>query len=398
MVPVRERALLIRVAFTLIGGKNWTGGHNYLLNLLQALTKHEGRTIKPVLFVADDDAGAAAFAAIPGVELFRSAALNSERRNAQLLQALLWGRVPALSRLFAEHRIDVVFEAAQFFGWRLEMPAVAWIPDFQHKLLPHLFPKSAWWKREIGFRAQIMGDRFIMLSSDDAKRACEHFYPATCGRTATVHFAVPPGHIVDYAEARAVADSYGLPANFVFMPNQFWRHKNHPVVLKALSILRARGREVVVAASGKQHDPRAPGYFPSFAKELGDQGLSSSLKLLGLIPYAHLGALMRTCQAMLNPSLFEGWSTTVEEARAMGTPMLLSDLDVHREQMGVGARYFRRDSAEDLADQLMATPVFNAAERDAALATARDKAALRVRKFAADFSDLARRVDGTGAA
>jgi glycosyltransferase involved in cell wall biosynthesis len=382
---------LIRVAFTLIGGQNWTGGHNYLLNLLQALATHQGAVIAPVLFVpAGDDIGAEAFMALSGIEVVRSELLDARHRKTQLLQALLWGRVPRLVRLFSEQRIDLVFEAAQFFGWRLGLPSIAWIPDFQHRALPHLFPKSAWWKREIGFRAQIIGGRAIMLSSNDAKHACERYYPATQGRTRTVHFAMPAGAALDFAAARTIADSYGLRPNFIFMPNQFWRHKNHMRVLDALSILRGRGVDIVVAASGKQYDPRAPEYFFEFEQMLKARGLDTSLHLLGLIPYAHLGALMRCCQAMLNPSLFEGWSTTVEEARALATPMLLSDLDVHREQMGAAAHYFRRDSAEALADMLQTAPPFNGPERELALQSARLVADDRVRAFAQDFARLAR--------
>src|SRR5690606_19000268 len=314
---------------------------------------------------------AAAFARIPGADIITTDLLEEHRRKSQLLQALICGRVTAMSQLFARHRIEIVFEAAQFFGWRLGLPAIAWIPDFQHKALPHLFSKAAWWKREIGFRAQIMGGRRIMLSSDDARQGCERFYPATRGRTRTVHFAVPAGEALDLVAARAVADSYGLPQDFVFMPNQFWRHKNHTLVLEALTILRERGANVVIAASGKQHDPRAPNYFPAFAAAAKARGLEGSMRLPGLIPYAHLAALMRCCQALLNPSLFEGWSTTVEEARAMGTPMVLSDIDVHREQMGDAARYFRRDSAPALADVLQSLPRFDGVARTAAIETAR---------------------------
>lgn len=33
----------------------------------------------------------------------------------------------------------------------------------------------------------------------------------------------------------------------------------------------------------------------------------------------------------VNPSFYEGWSTTVEEAKSIGVPLLLSDIPVHRE-------------------------------------------------------------------
>ena len=71
--------------------------------------------------------------------------------------------------------------------------------------------------------------------------------------------------------------------------------------------------------------------------------------LSGYIPYSHIMPLMRASTAVLNPSLFEGWSTTVEEAKALGVPLLLSDLRVHREQAPAGTRFFDPDSAEEMA-------------------------------------------------
>jgi len=389
MVSVLRGAGLTRVAFTLIGGKDWTGGRNYLLNLLQALASHQQGAVTPVLFTASGSKPSLGeFACLPGVEIVESRLFDARGRKARLLQSLVWGRVPALTRLFAQQRIDVVFEAAQFFGWRLGIPVVAWIPDFQHRALPHLFSRMAWWKREIGFRAQILGGRAVMLSSEDARRACEHCYPATLGCTQVVHFAIQPRPAVDGRAARAIADSYGLPEHFVFMPNQFWRHKNHLLVLEALRILRERGSNVIVAASGAQHDPRDAAYFQAFKRALEGSGLEGSLRLLGLISYEHLRALMCCCQALLNPSLFEGWSTTVEEARALSVPMLLSDLDVHREQMGAKARYFQRDSAQALADVLEQAPPFDAPARAAALDAAHTDAQARARGFAGDFARL----------
>ncbi len=379
----------MRIAFTLIGGSDWTGGHNYLLNLLDVLIRYQSAGLTPVLFVGDDFGVESPFKAIKRLEIVSTPYLNASRRKISLVQAMLWGRDACLRRLLKQHRIDLVFESAQFFGWRMNIPAIAWIPDFQHRGLPHLFPLGARWKREIGFRAQVAGGRTIMLSSEDARRACEDYYPSTRGRTRIVHFAVPPGPLVSYADARAVADSYDLPEHFIFLPNQFWRHKNHGLVLEALTILRDRGRQIVIAASGKQADPRDPDYFPAFQRELEKRGLQESFKLLGLIPYPHLALLMRTCTAMLNPSLFEGWSTTVEEARAMETPMVLSDLDVHLEQMGKHAAYFERNSAQSLANALDQTQALDPVQRELQTNAARDAALQRVEQFAKDFSSLA---------
>lgn len=381
---------MMRVAFTLIGGGKGTGGYNYLLNLMRVLCAHEATRIQPVLFLGTDVATdeTAGFEATAGLEIIRSAVVNRARRSATLAKSLLLGVAGDLQTLFRGQRIDVVFESAQFFGWRLGLPVVAWIPDFQHRHLRHMFTNGGYWRRELGFQAEIAAGRTIMLSSEDARRDCECFYPRTVGRTRAVRFAVPPGHPPSLAQARAVADGYGLPAHFLFMPNQFSKHKNHFLVLDALALLRSRGVDAVVVSSGKQLDERHPDYFAQFKARLDALGLHSQLRLLGLIPYADLAALMRASAGLLNPSLFEGWSTPVEEARALGVPLLLSDLDVNHEQAGDQARYFNRHSAAELADAIAEMPPLDDAQRDLALEGALKAARARVRQFAADFTRL----------
>ena len=56
---------------------------------------------------------------------------------------------------------------------------------------------------------------------------------------------------------------------------------------------------------------------------------------------AHLFQIMRRSLAVLQPSLFEGWSTTLEEARSIGKRTIVSDIAVHREQDLHTAMYFR---------------------------------------------------------
>ena len=380
----------MRVAFTMIGGGTGTGGYNYLLNLLRVLCTHEATRIQPVLFLGLDVAAdeAAGFEGTAGLEIIRSPVVNRARRSATLAWSLLWGVDADLQALFRGQRIDVVFESAQFFGWRLGLPVVAWIPDFQHRHLRHMFTSGGYWRRELGFQAEIAAGRTIMLSSEDARHDCERFYPRSVGRTRAVRFAVPPGQPPSLAQARAVADGYGLPAHFLFMPNQFSKHKNHFLVLDALALLRSRGVDTVVVSSGKQLDERHPDYFAQFKARLDALGLHSQLRLLGLIPYADLAALMRASAGLLNPSLFEGWSTPVEEARALGVPLLLSDLEVNREQAGDQARYFNRHSAAELADAIAAMPPLDDARRDLALEGALKAARARVRQFAADFTRM----------
>lgn len=383
---------MINIGFTMIGGRNWTGGYNYLLNLVTLLTRYRKDEICPVVFFGTDveEAEIAPFASLDGVKVVRNSLFNRSRSLRTLLLSVATGSDRSIRAVFNEQQINVVFEVAQFFGFRLGLPAIAWFPDFQHRYLPHLFSRFAYWKRDIGFRLQIMAHRSIMLSSEDSKRSCEHFYPAARGHTHVVRFAVPPKGKIDYGVARAIADKYRLPEHYVFLPNQFWKHKNHLLVLEALKILRERGHEITVAASGNQSDPRDPTYFPSVKAAIEDAGLDQNFRLLGLIPYQDLAPLGVASMALLNPSLFEGWSTTVEEALSWGVPLILSDLNVNREQAGEAATYFDRHDAHSLADALASARPSATAAIAASQDLARAMSNERVLRFVSDFTSLVR--------
>lgn len=345
---------IMRVAFTLIDSASWTGGYNYLLNLFRSIQKYQPDQIRPVLFCGEDAAESdlKPFIEMGDLEVIRSPIFNVHEKSSRLLRALLFGRDFAALQLFRKHQIDVFFENATFYGWRFPIPTIAWMPDFQHRHLRDQFGFRSYWRRELGFRAQVISGRVLMLSSEDARKDCERFYSGATGHTSVVRFAAPiPAELIEELPERDIQE-YRLPSKFFYLPNQFWKHKNHLVVIEALGLLKQQGCEVVVAASGNPLDPRHPEYISQLNSRIESLGLQDNFRMLGLIPRRHVISLMRACTALINPSYFEGWSSTVEEARTLGVPMLLSDIGVHREQMEGGAIYFAPDDAVCLAARL----------------------------------------------
>ena len=61
---------------------------------------------------------------------------------------------------------------------------------------------------------------------------------------------------------------------------------------------------------------------------------------LGFIDRAEQLQLMNYAKAVIQPSLFEGWSTVVEDAKSMNQFVIASDIDVHREQLKNNCRFF----------------------------------------------------------
>lgn len=148
--------------------------------------------------------------------------------------------------------------------------------------------------------------------------------------------------------------TYNLPRRFFFLPNQFWQHKNHSAIVAALAKLKDAGSLADVppiVLTGLNKDVRNPGHFDDLMSRVRAHGVESHFRYLGLVPYDHVLALNATCERMINPSLFEGWSTPIEEAKALGTPLLLSDIAIHREQ-APDAVFFDPASPDALANTL----------------------------------------------
>ncbi len=228
---------MITAGFTLIGRGNWSGGETYLRNMLGVISGELAGKMQAKLFLTPEQAekiGASmdAFLAAPPIVDEKVAGFG---RGRNAIRALVGGSDADAAQMMTREGVDVVFEPAQFYGNRFPISVVSWIPDFQHRHLPHLFSRAAWWRRDLGFRLQTSGRRIILLSSGDAGKDCETYYPASRGKTAVVRFAIdldPAPHIARQAEVIA---RYELPQRYFYLPNQFWSHKNHGLVVEALA-------------------------------------------------------------------------------------------------------------------------------------------------------------------
>jgi len=346
---------MINVAFTLPYYKNWIGGYNYILNLIFALSNSNKSNIRPILFIGDDldPESIKPFMAINNIAIVTDKSFNLIKKNNRLFIALFTGSDIIAHRLFKKHNIHVAFETAQFYGKYFPIPIITWIPDFQHKYMPNRFSFFSYWKREIGFKFQTTSRKIIMLSSEDSRKDCEKYYPSSKSFTNVVNFA-----ILSLKERFTVKNcedlysKYFISKNYFFLPNQFWTHKNHLCVIEALKLLKNKNLDITIISTGNTNDPRNPNHFQEIKNKINSYGINNSFKILGLIPYEDMNMLLLNCIAIINPSFFEGWSTTVEEGKCTKTPMILSSIPVHKEQSGDNAFYFNPNSPQELADIL----------------------------------------------
>jgi glycosyltransferase involved in cell wall biosynthesis len=259
-----------------------------------------------------------------------------------------------LAEAVRQNGIDVVLPT---FDSLPGVPAalVAWIPDFQHHHASDFFSvEDIRWRNEVAGRVGRDCNR-VLFSSRDAESTFRSLHPQYAFRSAAIPFpstlALKP---LSGPADGTTREKYHLPEKFLFVPNQFWKHKNHPAVIRAIRILKDRGIYAHCVFSGLPHDSRDPlnGYLSRILQQICEEGLTGSISVLGFISRKELIDLFRTAALVVQPSLSEGWSTSVQDALALGRPLICSDLPVHREQAPDALGFFPGNDPDALADML----------------------------------------------
>lgn len=326
----------ITIGIELIDDPAWMGGTLYLRNLAICLARLPEGERPLVRLIGAADVVARFLGDWGHLPIF---AAPANTLLGKVARRLGW---PAK----ADAPVDVVYP-----GFGTQVPGavtVRWIPDFQHRYLPHLFSADeiAARDRSIGEIAERPG--VVVLSSETAAEDFRRFYPHHQATPRVWHFC----SLLDTTTpaSRTTLEKYKLPEKYLYLPNQFWAHKNHITVFKALARLRdEHGLVVPLVCTGAQADRRNDAHFSSLLQFIDAQGLTGQVQLLGLLDRKDQVDVLRHATAVVQPSLFEGWSTVVEDVRATGRPIFLSNIPVHQEQNPEHCTYFDAESDQHLA-------------------------------------------------
>lgn len=188
---------------------------------------------------------------------------------------------PPLSLYLNNHQVDAIFVNSTSFGPHFKVPLLSWIPDFQHLHLPEMFSTTENQQRTENYARIATYATRVILSSEDARRDFQQFAPQAAGKSRALPFVAQiPADSYD-TDPGWLCDHYHLPQRFVYLPNQFWSHKNHLVVLDALAQVVAKHPEIRVVCTGNTHDYRNLSYFDKFLTNVSKLGLRHHLIILG---------------------------------------------------------------------------------------------------------------------
>ncbi|MCB0338388.1 MAG: glycosyltransferase family 4 protein [Bdellovibrionales bacterium] len=387
-----------RILLVMQGSESWIGGVNFIKNIIFALSSLPAdlKSLCEIHVLLSKELGQEHYKDIVSLVNkvhFREDSLNHPVFEQKFLRKI-FHRISefnlSLDAFVRSNNFDFVFPMLAPPNRATRYRSAVWIPDFQHKHLPQYFTKN-----EIDFRDTLFA-RYaklafqILLISQDGFKDFANLYPDSVSKCTTLPFRISPRHEWYLGNPDEVYRRYNLPEKFLLICNQFWQHKNHLLVFKALALQKELGNIIPVVCTGHLGDYRKPDYSDEILSTIAQLGIAEQVYLLGLTPREDQIALVRRSAGLIQPSLFEGWNTSVEEARIMGKHILLSDLAVHREQSPPDALFFKPDSVKDLSEKmqsfykdLLPGPDLTRESK------ARESGAELARQFGIDFLSLA---------
>lgn len=347
----------IRIGIPFSYKTDWIAGAYYVANLIESL-KFLSDEKKPQIYIYINS--------IEGINILRDIEyplITFKKRNdfyksffirilnkisRTLLNNCLFGRQPTT------RDIDILFPANdEYYFQKVPLSKkIYWIPDFQEHFLPDFFSKN-----DIALRKQkqdflVDNNAKILFSSISTQSDFLTIYPNAHNETFVLPFAVSHKDEFKKINLKSILEKYNIPEEFFFCANQFWVHKNHITVLKSLALLKQKGKNITIVFSGKQRDYRKPNYFETLMQYVKENDLESNTRFLGFIDRNEQLALMNNSLAVIQPSLFEGWSTVVEDSKSLNKTLILSNIPVHREQINKNVRFFDPLNVSQLVDIL----------------------------------------------
>jgi glycosyltransferase involved in cell wall biosynthesis len=336
-------------------GRSRGGNESYLLGFvagLATLTRRTGRSaVRVTLIVAHE-----------GVDLARPVA---EQHGFDLIDAGLYRRLPfflwqqtaILRRLRPDWYISTFFLPPV-----TPCRAAILIHDLSFRAHPGYYPLSMAAYMRLLTGLAIRRAEIVVALSEFTQGEIVRFYPAAGGKVAVVYPGVGAEFCPDAKEDDRALSALGVQQPYVLAVGNIHPRKNLGRLLDAWLRLP-------VLAPASDGSPPTPALTWAGLDRWGSGDLirrarGAGVQLIGFVPATYLPALYRQAEALVYPSLYEGFGLPPLEAMACGTPVLTASTTSLPEAVGDAAVMVDPTDVKALAEGLARVLFDGALRRD----------------------------------
>jgi glycosyltransferase involved in cell wall biosynthesis len=198
----------------------------------------------------------------------------------------------------------------------LPRASVVTVQDLIHFRVPEAFPASKRAAASLLLRRVVSRAGVVLVTSEATRRDLLERVPSCAPRVERIPLGVDSA----YWQAAPTQPARAIPGPFLLCVGNRKPHKNLVAAVEVLARLRVERPELRLVVVGRVY----PGSEAVRARA-AELGVAEAVVERSSADDAELRGLYRSCDALLFPSLYEGFGLPVLEAMAAGAPVVASD-------------------------------------------------------------------------
>ncbi len=253
-------------------------------------------------------------------------------------------------KAIVRERCDLwIFPTQDPLSFFAPVPALGTILDMMHRYEPSFPEVSAngiYEQREYTGKELCKWSKGVLVDSKLGRQMVSESYGIPIEKTYALP-CIPPKYIYENKMPSDFDIKYKLPQKYLFYPAQFWMHKNHLRLLKAVAKVKKEFPDIcLVLVGGKKN-----GYDDAvnIMKELG---MANNVFFMGYVPDSDMAEFYRRARALVMPTFFGPTNIPQLEAFYLGCPVATSNIYGIQAQVGDAALLFDPKSVEEIADSI----------------------------------------------
>lgn len=237
-------------------------------------------------------------------------------------------------------------------GFPAQIPYIATVWDLEHRKQPY-FPEVSttgwiWNAREEAYRSILPRAAHVITGTEAGKAEIAQFYGVSNSNIKVIPFPAPPDLRLCTSGETSLPQDIDKKGDFLLYPAQYWPHKNHANLLKAVDILRQNNFCINLALTGSDK-----GNLDHIRGIISELKLGSQVFQLGFVSRDALTALYSKAFALVYPSFFGPDNLPPLEAFTLGCPVIAANVHGAREQLGSAALLFDPRDPSELATNIL---------------------------------------------
>jgi glycosyltransferase involved in cell wall biosynthesis len=249
------------------------------------------------------------------------------------------------------NKVDILLYPKQAYMEVEHFPFISMNWDIGHKstyAFPEFMDNGNFRYRELWYKEKLQKAFVVFAESEHGKRELTQFCQIPEKKIEIVPMF--PGRVVDLNvgedQQQGYLQGFSLQAfSFFYYPAQYWAHKNHYNLLVAFrKLTEQKGQEnLKLVFTGSDHGNKE--YIASVVREMH---LDNKVLMLDFVSLEEVYTLYKKSIALVMPTFLGPTNMPLAEAQALGTAVICTDFDGHREMCHDGAIYIDPHQADSI--------------------------------------------------